>query len=386
MKNKDFSFTSESVAKGHPDKLCDQISDMLLDHILTHDAQARTGIEVLSTTNRIVVAGEVKSIYSLTDQTVDTLVRKLVQDLDYRQDGFHYENLKIENYLHSQSEDISLGLDKEKIQDEGAGDQGIMFGFACKETETYMPAALYWSQKILMELENLRKSHLKNELGPDAKTQVTLVYENGLPVRASKIVLSSQHHEDYSLENLKSQVIPMIQKTLPSGWTNDTEFLINPTGRFVKGGPDADCGLTGRKIIVDTYGGYAPHGGGAFSGKDPTKVDRSAAYYARYLAKNIVASGLSDKCLVQLSYAIGVAQPTSVFLDFYNKGNIDEKEVLQFINQNIDLSPYGMRSHLNLNCPIYQRTACYGHFGREEDGKFFSWEKLNLVDDLKKLI
>lgn len=386
MKNKNFSFTSESVAKGHPDKLCDQISDMLLDHILTYDAQARTGIEVLATTNRVVMAGEIKSSYLLTDQKVDALVRELVQSLDYRQEGFHYEHLKIENYLHTQSEDIALGLDKEKCQDEGAGDQGIMFGFACKETDTYMPAALYWSQKILMELENLRKLHLREELGPDAKTQVTLVYENGLPVCASKIVLSTQHHENYSLEDLKAQVIPMIQKTLPAGWTKNTEFLINPTGRFVKGGPDADCGLTGRKIIVDTYGGYAPHGGGAFSGKDPTKVDRSAAYYARYLAKNIVASGLSDKCLVQLSYAIGVSQPISVFLDFYNQGHVDEKVVLDFIESNVDLSPYGMRTHLNLNCPIYQKTACYGHFGRDVEGDFFSWEKLNLVEQLMKLI
>ncbi len=386
MKSRNFCFTSESVAKGHPDKLCDQISDMLLDHVLTRDPDARTGIEVLATTNRVVVAGEIKSIYHLDDQTVDHLIRQLVQDLDYRHEGFYYENLKIENLLHAQSEDISLGLDKECPQDEGAGDQGMMFGFACKETETYMPAALFWSHQILMNLEHLRSSKLKDELGPDAKTQVTLEYENGLPIRASKIVLSTQHHQDFTLENLKSKVIPMIRHTLPKGWTDQAEFLINPTGRFVKGGPDADCGLTGRKIIVDTYGGYAPHGGGAFSGKDPTKVDRSAAYYTRYLAKNIVASGLANKCLVQLSYAIGIAQPVSVFLDFCDQGYVPEEIVLNYILKNLDLSPYGMRTHLNLNCPIYQRSACYGHFGRIAEQNYFSWERLDLLNFFKKLI
>ncbi|MBA4249248.1 MAG: methionine adenosyltransferase [Candidatus Puniceispirillum sp.] len=386
MSNRNFFFTSESVAKGHPDKLCDQISDMLLDHILKHDSLARTGIEVMATTNRVVVAGEIKSSYVLENKTVEDLIRDLVKELDYRQEGFHCENLQIENYLHAQSEDISLGLDKNCVNDEGAGDQGMMFGFACKETETYMPAALDWSHKILINLEHLRRIDLKEELGPDAKTQVTLEYENGLPVRASKIVLSTQHHHDFTQENLKSKIIPMIQNTLPKGWTDHTEFLINPTGRFVKGGPDADCGLTGRKIIVDTYGGYAPHGGGAFSGKDPTKVDRSAAYYARYLAKNIVASGLTDKCLVQLSYAIGVAQPVSVYLDFYNQGHVPEEIVLNYILKNLDLSPYGMRTHLNLNCPIYQRTACYGHFGRIAEQNYFSWEQLNLVNDFKKVI
>lgn len=379
-------FTSESVAKGHPDKLCDQISDLLLDMMLSKDPHAHTGLETLATTNHIVIAGETKGP-SIPRDVIEHEIRQLVKNIGYNQEGFHYEKLTIENLIHAQSSDIAQGVDRTNLNDEGAGDQGLMFGFACTETETFMPAALFWSHRILENLEYLRHSKYLNELGPDAKSQVTLVYENGIPVKAKTIVLSTQHHPDISIEQVESYVIPMIKDTLPTGWCDDqTEYLINPTGRFVIGGPDGDCGLTGRKIIVDTYGGAAPHGGGAFSGKDPTKVDRSAAYMARYLAKNIVASGVAERCVLQVSYGIGIARPLSLYVDFQGTGKLPEKLIEDTIMKNFPLTPYSIRTHLNLNKPIYLPTASFGHFGRTPIDGYFTWENLDCINMFKELL
>lgn len=379
-------FTSESVSEGHPDKVCDQISDTIVDVFLRHDPYARTAIETLATTNRVIIAGETKSSITVFSEEIENAVRTCIKKIGYEQDGFSWKNVEITNLIHGQSADIALGVDIN-----GAGDQGIMFGYAKKEkgfdTE-YMPLAIYLSNRILHNLAQARHNGEISGIEPDAKSQVTLEYDGSIPVGVRKIVVSTQHSADLSQSEVREIVKKYIQKSLPEGWMpSDENILINPTGRFVIGGPDGDTGLTGRKIIVDNYGGYAPHGGGAFSGKDPTKVDRSAAYMLRYLAKNIVASGLADECLLQLSYAIGIAEPLSLFIDCKGSSHVDETCILQTIRQNVDLTPRGIISRLNLRRPIYEPTAAYGHFGRapREDGSF-SWEKLDLTEELKKCL
>jgi S-adenosylmethionine synthetase len=388
----DYLFTSESVSEGHPDKVCDMISDAVLDAFLTLDAHARVACETLVTTNKIVLAGEVRGPEPLVraDGTVDVarmeeIARGVVKQIGYEQAGFHWKTADVEVLLHGQSPDIAQGVDAAGNKDEGAGDQGIMFGFACRETDVLMPAPIYYSHGILKSLAEARHSGAEPGLGPDSKSQVTLKYENGKPVRAASVVVSTQHAEGLSQDEVRAIVRPHVENVLPEGWMcPDEEFYVNPTGKFVIGGPDGDAGLTGRKIIVDTYGGAAPHGGGAFSGKDPTKVDRSAAYVARYLAKNVVAAELADKCTIQLSYAIGVSKPLSVYVDTHGTGTVDEDKLSDVLRELVDLSPRGIREHLQLNKPIYARTAAYGHFGRspEPDGGF-SWEKTDLVNGLK---
>lgn len=381
-----FVFTSESVSEGHPDKICDQISDAVLDTFLAADAQARVACETLATTGRVVLAGEVRGPDAITPDVIEQVVRQTVKKIGYEQRGFHWKNLVLENYLHEQSKDIAVGVDETDDKAEGAGDQGIMFGYACKETPDYMPAPIYYAHQILRALSEARHSGAIKGLGPDAKSQVSLLYENEKPVRTTSIVVSHQHDEALSAKDVHEIVRHYVGKVMPKGWLcPDDKFYINPTGRFVIGGPDGDAGLTGRKIIVDTYGGAAPHGGGAFSGKDPTKVDRSAAYAARYLAKNIVAAGLAERCTLQLSYAIGVAEPLSVYLNFHDTSKIDETHVASALRRFMDLTPKGIRHHLQLNRPIYQTTASYGHFGRapQENGAF-SWEKLDLVAKLQE--
>lgn len=394
MSKDNFLFTSESVSEGHPDKICDRISDAVVDAFLTADPQARVACETLATTNRVVLAGEVRGPAPLVnaDGTVDqdrigAIVRDCVKDIGYEQDGFHWRTADIAVYLHAQSVDIAQGVDAGSGLDteEGAGDQGIMFGYACLETEVLMPAPIFYSHEILRSMAEARHCGSDVGLGPDSKSQVTLQYENGKPVRATSVVVSTQHREDLSHEDVAAIVLAHIAQVLPEGWMPpENEIYINPTGKFVIGGPDGDCGLTGRKIIVDTYGGSAPHGGGAFSGKDPTKVDRSAAYVARYLAKNVVASGVADKCTIQLSYAIGVSHPLSVYVDTHATSRVDENKLSQVLQSLVDLSPRGIRMHLGLNRPIYARTAAYGHFGRQPDSDGgFSWEKIDLADAIK---
>jgi S-adenosylmethionine synthetase len=380
-----YVFTSESVSEGHPDKICDRISDAILDAYLTEDPYARTGIETLATTNRVIVAGEIRGSDHVTKDKIECIVRNCVRDIGYEQDGFHWKNLTVHNYLHQQSADIAIGVDEAADKEEGAGDQGIMFGYACRETDMLMPAPIYYAHNILRSLADGRHSGALPELGPDAKCQISVLYEDKEPVKTSAIVVSTQHREDVSQQQIEDIVRSHVAKILPQGWMcPEEQFYINPTGRFVIGGPDSDTGLTGRKLIVDTYGGAVPHGGGAFSGKDPTKVDRSAAYVARYLAKNIVSADLADRCTVQLSYAIGIAQPTSIYVNFHGTGRIPEDQLTSIIPAIIDLSPRGIRETLQLNKPIYARTASYGHFGRSPDPDGgFSWEKLNLVNDLK---
>jgi S-adenosylmethionine synthetase len=387
-----YLFTSESVSEGHPDKVCDRISDAVVDVFLAADPQARVACETLATTNRIVLAGEVRGPAPLVNadgsvdrDRIEEAARDCVKDIGYEQDGFHWKSAEIEIYLHAQSADIAMGVDAAGNKDEGAGDQGIMFGYACRETDVLMPAPIYFSHEILRSMADARHSGADIGLGPDAKSQVTLQYIDGKPVRATSVVVSTQHNANVSQEQVAALVMPHIQHVLPEGWMPDAkEIYINPTGQFIIGGPDGDCGLTGRKIIVDTYGGAAPHGGGAFSGKDPTKVDRSAAYVSRYLAKNVVAAGLADKCTIQLSYAIGVSHPLSVYVDTHGAGQVDEDKLSDVLQQLVDLSPRGIRTHLGLNRPIYARTAAYGHFGRAPDGDGgFSWEKTDLVDALK---
>ncbi len=382
MSKPDYTFTSESVSEGHPDKICDRISDEILDLYLTQDPSAKVAAETLATTNTIVLSGEIKSSADISPSQIQERVRNCVKDIGYTQDKFHWNTLKIINLLHEQSSDISMGVENEQ---EGAGDQGIMFGYACNETPVLMPAAIYYSHAILKALAMARHSGVIQELGPDSKSQVSLLYVEDKPVKATSIVVSSQHHEDVSLENVREIVREYVHKVIPQGWMCDEEyFYVNPTGRFVIGGPDGDTGLTGRKIIVDTYGGASPHGGGAFSGKDPSKVDRSAAYMSRYLAKNIVGAGLSDECTIQLSYAIGVAKPTSLYVNLHGTGVVDEQTLVKFLSERVDLTPRGIREHLKLRRPIYARTSAYGHFGREPDiDGGFSWEKLDLVDDLR---
>jgi S-adenosylmethionine synthetase len=382
-----YLFTSESVSEGHPDKVCDRISDAVVDLYLAADPLSRVACETLVTTNRIVLAGEVRGPESVTKDKIEEAARRAVREIGYEQDGFHWQNAVFENYLHEQSADIAMGVDPnaESDKDEGAGDQGIMFGYACRETEPLMPAPIYYSHRILHEMAKARHAGRTPELGPDSKSQVTLVYEDGKPVRADSIVVSTQHSEDASLERIGEIVREVVDEVMPKGWVNGgTKFYVNPTGRFVIGGPDGDAGLTGRKIIVDTYGGAAPHGGGAFSGKDPTKVDRSAAYAARYLAKNVVAAGLADKCTLQVAYAIGVSQPLSLYADLHGTGKIPEDKLEDALRKVMDLSPRVIREHLGLSRPIYERTSSYGHFGRqpENDGGF-SWERLDLVEPIR---
>ncbi len=381
-------FTSESVSEGHPDKLCDRISDAVLDAFMAEDPEARVACETFATTDRVVVGGEVRGPQHVID-SVEDIARKCVRDIGYEQEGFHWKTLKMNNYLHEQSSDIAQGVDAAGNKDEGAGDQGIMFGYAVDETKELMPAPIHYAHAILSRLAEVRKSGAEPTLGPDAKTQLSLEYVNGKPVSVSSIVLSTQHlDESMTSQDVRDVVEPYIRDILPESWiTPKTAWHVNPTGKFVIGGPDGDAGLTGRKIIVDTYGGAAPHGGGAFSGKDPTKVDRSAAYAARYLAKNVVAAGLAKRCVIQLSYAIGVAKPLSIYADTYGTGAVHETEIERAIAEVMDLTPRGIREHLGLNKPIYQRTAAYGHFGRapEADGGF-SWEKTDLVDVLKRTV
>lgn len=388
MSRQNYIFTSESVSEGHPDKVCDRVSDAILDAFLTEEGNARVACETFATTNRVVVGGEVglanKENLSRMMDRVDQIVRDCVRDIGYEQDEFHWNTLEVSNFLHSQSAHIAQGVDRD-----GAGDQGIMFGYACRETPELMPAPILYSHAILRRLAEVRKSGQEPTLRPDAKSQLSLRYENGKPVEVTSIVLSTQHaHESQTSDDVRAIVEPYIREILPSGWISDrTEWWVNPTGTFVIGGPDGDAGLTGRKIIVDTYGGAAPHGGGAFSGKDPTKVDRSAAYAARYLAKNVVAAGLADRCTLQVSYAIGVAKPLSIYVDTHGTGQVDDARIEHAVATCMDLTPRGIRTHLNLNRPIYARTSAYGHFGRapEADGGF-SWEKTDLVEALKKAV
>lgn len=384
MVRTNYLFTSESVSEGHPDKVCDRISDAVVDAYLGADPAARVACETLATTDLIVIAGEVRGPADVIGK-VEELARGAVRSIGYEQDGFHWRDAKVEVHLHAQSVDIAQGVDALGNKAEGAGDQGIMFGYACRETDALMPAPIYYSHEILRSLADARHSGREPGLGPDSKSQVTLAYENGKPVRATSVVVSTQHADGMDQEDVRAMVRPVVEQVLPDGWMcPEEQFYINPTGRFVIGGPDGDCGLTGRKIIVDTYGGAAPHGGGAFSGKDPSKVDRSAAYAARYLAKNVVAAGLAERCCIQLSYAIGVADPLSVYVDTYGTGQVDEAKIEKALRDVMDLRPRGIRDHLALDRPIYERTAAYGHFGRspESDGGF-SWEKTDLTDDLK---
>jgi S-adenosylmethionine synthetase len=383
-----YMFTSESVSEGHPDKVCDRISDAVVDAYLSQDPQSRVACETLVTTNRIVLAGEVRGPDSITNHDLETIVRQAVKEIGYEQEGFHWDKVEVDVLLHAQSIDIAMGVDASGNKDEGAGDQGIMFGHACRETDVLMPAPIHFSHEILRKMAEARHSGAAVGLLPDSKSQVTLKYKNGIPVGATSIVVSTQHEETLSQEEVREIVRPHVISVLPNGWMcPEEEFYVNPTGRFVIGGPDGDCGLTGRKIIVDTYGGASPHGGGAFSGKDPTKVDRSAAYAARYLAKNIVAAGLSTQCTIQLSYAIGVAKPLSIYVNTQGTNTIDEAKIEAAIPDIMNLSPKGIRERLQLNKAIYEQTAAYGHFGRKHDSGTgaFSWEALDLVSDFKSL-
>jgi S-adenosylmethionine synthetase len=385
VSKRNYIFASESVSEGHPDKVCDRISDAVVDTFLAAEPQARVACETLCTTNRVVLAGEVRGPKSVTNDMLIEKARQAIKAIGYEQDGFHWKTAQVECLIHSQSADIAQGVDASGNKDEGAGDQGIMFGYACTETAVLMPAPIHYSHAILKSMADARHSGAAPLLGPDAKSQISLQYENGKPVRATSVVVSTQHDGSIDQEEVREIVRPHVMKILPAGWMCDeAHFYVNPTGRFVVGGPDGDSGLTGRKIIVDTYGGAAPHGGGAFSGKDPTKVDRSAAYAARYLAKNVVGAGLAERCTLQLSYAIGVARPLSVYIDTAGTGHVDEDKLADVLQQLMDLSPRGIRTHLGLNKPIYERTSSYGHFGREPEADGgFSWERLDLVDKLK---
>ena len=384
LTGRDYVFTSESVSEGHPDKICDQISDSIVDAYLGADSNARVAVETLVTADRIVIAGEARGPDSITPEHLEDLARACVRKIGYEQDGFHWERAKVDVCVHAQSPDIALGVDAAGNGDEGAGDQGIMFGYACRETSELMPAPIFYAHLILRSLAEARHAGKTPGLGPDAKSQITLKYVDRMPVEATAIVVSTQHHPDVSQDEAREIVRPYVVNALPDGWMCDEEhFLVNPTGRFVVGGPAADTGVTGRKIIVDTYGGSAPHGGGCFSGKDPSKVDRSAAYVARYLAKNVVAARLADRCTLQLAYAIGVAKPLALYIDTNGTGRVSESRLADVLLELVDLSPRGIRDHLELDRPIYVRTAAYGHFGRkpEPDGGF-SWERLDLVDEL----
>tara|TARA_Y100000389_G_scaffold196070_1_gene228382 strand:- start:29 stop:1192 length:1164 start_codon:yes stop_codon:yes gene_type:complete len=386
MEKNKFLFTSESVSEGHPDKVCDRISDMVVDSYLSKDPVSRVACETLTTTNKVVLAGEVRGPKIDKDELI-TKVRGCIKDIGYDQEGFSWKTAKIETFLHEQSSDIAMGVDSKDNKDEGAGDQGIMFGYACNETEELMPAPIHFSHKILRLMAEDRKAGNLEGIEPDSKSQVTMHYENNKPVKVTSVVISTQHSKDLNQEKVRELIIPYIKKSIPENYLanlNPKEIYINPTGQFIIGGPDGDTGLTGRKIIVDTYGGAAPHGGGAFSGKDPTKVDRSAAYAARYLAKNIVASGASDKCLIQLAYAIGVSKPLSIFLKLGDNDDSKVEKIKKIIEDNFNLSPRGIREMLQLNNPIYEVTSAYGHFGRKTSNESeFTWEKTDKVDLFK---
>jgi S-adenosylmethionine synthetase len=385
-----YIFTSESVSEGHPDKVCDRISDSVVDLFLSKDPQSRVACETLTTTNQIVLAGEVRCAEAVDPDEIEAAARAAVRDIGYEQDGFHWKKSNLQNFLHEQSTDIAAGVDAGTgtFQEEGAGDQGIMFGYATTETPELMPAPIMYSHQILKRMAEVRKSGAVTGFEPDSKSQVTLRYENGVPVAATSVVVSTQHSEGLTPADIRELVRPIVADVLPDGWfPPEAEFYVNPTGNFVIGGPDGDAGLTGRKIIVDTYGGAAPHGGGAFSGKDPTKVDRSAAYASRWLAKNVVAAGLAERCTIQVAYAIGVAKPLSLYVDLHGTGNVEESKLEDTLMQVADLSPRGIRDRLQLSRPIYARSAAYGHFGRTPDNEGgFSWEKTDLVDDLKSIV
>ena len=385
MSRRDYLFTSESVSEGHPDKLCDRISDAVVDTYLARDPASRVACETLATTNRVVLAGEVRGPESIDAGTLEEVARTCIREIGYEQDGFHWAKAAVAVHVHAQSADIAQGVDRAGNKDQGAGDQGIMFGYACRETDALMPAPLHYAHAILASLARARHAGAEPGLGPDSKSQVTLRYEDGAPVRAASVVVSTQHAPDLTQEDVRAIVRPHVVAALPDGWMcGEDEFYVNPTGRFVIGGPDGDAGLTGRKIVVDTYGGAAPHGGGAFSGKDPTKVDRSAAYAARYLAKNVVAAALASRCTIQLAYAIGIAHPLAVYVDTHGTGAVDEARLAAVLREIMDLTPRGIGEHLGLARPIFARTAAYGHFGRapEADGGF-SWEKTDLADALR---
>jgi len=387
MKSNSYLFTSESVSEGHPDKVCDRISDMVVDTYLSKDPFSRVACETLTTTNKVILAGEVRGPEVKKEDLIQK-VRNCIKDIGYEQKGFHWKNCDIDIHLHSQSSDIAMGVDSRDNKDEGAGDQGIMFGYACNETDVLMPAPIYFSHKILELMAIDRKKGIAKNLEPDSKSQVTMQYENGKPVKVKSIVISTQHSSKVDQAQVKEIVRPYLEKSIPKNFLSglkDEEFYVNPTGQFIIGGPDGDSGLTGRKIIVDTYGGAAPHGGGAFSGKDPSKVDRSAAYAARYVAKNVVASKIADKCLIQLAYAIGVSKPLSIFVNLFDGDEKKSKHVEKLIKDNFDLSPRGIREMLSLNKPIYECTAAYGHFGRkpQQDGSF-SWEKTDKIGVFSK--
>ena len=389
-----YIFTSESVSEGHPDKLCDRVSDTVLDLFLAAEPEARVACETFATTNRVILGGEVrasKDNLASIMAAIEPAVRAAVKDIGYEQEKFHHAHFEFQNYLHEQSADIAMGVDSGDNKDEGAGDQGLMFGYACRETEALMPAAIYYSHQILKRLAELRKSDADSILGPDSKSQISLIYDDeGRPTGAHKIVLSTQHDEAATQRDIRALVTPVIADVMPDGWmVGADDLLVNPTGQFVIGGPDGDAGLTGRKIIVDTYGGAAPHGGGAFSGKDPTKVDRSAAYACRYLAKNVVAAGLAEKCTIQLAYAIGVAEPVSLYANTHGTGSIDDARLQDALAQSMNLTPRGIRQHLSLNAPIYAPSSAYGHFGRtagEAGPGSFSWEATDLVDALQSAL
>ena len=388
MRQTSYLFTSESVSEGHPDKVCDRISDTVVDLFLAADPLSRVACETLTTTDTVVLAGETRGPSSITPEIIEAATREAIKDIGYAQEGFNWETAKIQILLHEQSVDIAQGVDASGNKDEGAGDQGIMFGYACTETDVLMPAPIHFSHQILRRMAEDRKSGAVKGLGPDSKSQVTLLYENGKPVKATNVVVSTQHDDGLTQEDVRELVLPYIHETLSGDWIDDdTVFYINPTGRFVIGGPVGDAGLTGRKIIVDTYGGAAPHGGGAFSGKDPTKVDRSAAYAARWVAKNVVAAGMAEKCTVQVSYAIGVSHPLSIFVYTYCTNQVDEAKIEKAIADIVDLTPRGIRESLALSNPIYVPSSAYGHFGREPNAQGgFSWEKLDLVEDLRSAV
>ena len=385
-----FLFTSESVSEGHPDKVCDRISDTVVDLMLAKYPEARVACETMVSTNRTIIAGEYRLAngIEIDNREIEKHVRKAVKDIGYEQENFHWDKMSFECFLHGQSEHIALGVDSSGNKDEGAGDQGLMFGFACNETEALMPAPIYYSHKILKEMANLRHANKNSFLLPDSKSQITLEYKNGKPIRASSVVVSTQHIKGCSQDDIKVLIRNIVEKVLPDGWMcPDDEFYVNPTGKFEIGGPDADAGLTGRKIIVDTYGGAAPHGGGAFSGKDPTKVDRSAAYLTRYLAKNVVAAKIASRCTIQIAYAIGISKPLSFYVNTEGTGIIEDNKIEKILLNLIDMSPRGIREHLKLNKPIYSPTSAYGHFGRnpnEDIEGSFSWEKTDLVNDILK--
>jgi S-adenosylmethionine synthetase len=381
----DFLFTSESVAEGHPDKICDQVSDTILDAYLTADPYSRVAAETMVTSNRVIISGEVRGPESITRDVIEALTRDCIRYIGYEQEQFHWNNVGVEILLHQQSPDIARGVDSTDNKEEGAGDQGIMFGYACKETASLMPAPIYLAHKILRLISEATHAGKLVGLGPDAKSQVTLLYSKGVPVKATSIVVSIQHHPQFTQSDVRELLRPYVLAALPEGWMCDeAQFYVNPTGIFIIGGPESDTGLTGRKIIVDSYGGSAPHGGGAFSGKDPTKVDRSAAYAARYLAKNVVGAGLAGRCTLQIAYAIGVAKPLAFYINTHGTGNVDEVKLIRLLQEMVHLTPQGIREHLQLNRPIYKRTATYGHFGREPEADGgFSWEKLDLVDALR---